>query len=91
MNIYILFQENYDRMQNLVDQLKSRTEKIKLGRCVYMTDYYYDKFIHLFVFECQNLCVFVNNLGGGEKARSLHTSRGKLLPRERIDRLLDPG
>ena len=29
--------------------------------------------------------------GGGEKARALHTSRGKLLPRERIDALLDPG
>ena len=29
--------------------------------------------------------------GGGEKARTLHTSRGKLLPRERIDALLDPG
>uniref|UniRef100_A0A667ZMK2 methylcrotonoyl-CoA carboxylase n=1 Tax=Myripristis murdjan TaxID=586833 RepID=A0A667ZMK2_9TELE len=53
------YQENYERMQVLVDELKSRTEKIKLG--------------------------------GGEKARKLHTSRGKLLPRERIDRLLDPG
>ncbi|GCB61880.1 hypothetical protein scyTo_0009416, partial [Scyliorhinus torazame] len=30
-------------------------------------------------------------LGGGGKARQRHTSRGKLLPRERIDRLLDPG
>uniref|UniRef100_A0A803V6V2 methylcrotonoyl-CoA carboxylase n=1 Tax=Ficedula albicollis TaxID=59894 RepID=A0A803V6V2_FICAL len=30
-------------------------------------------------------------LGGGEKARKLHTSRGKLLPRERIDKLIDPG
>ncbi len=29
--------------------------------------------------------------GGGDKARALHQSRGKLLPRERIDRLLDPG
>jgi 3-methylcrotonyl-CoA carboxylase beta subunit len=29
--------------------------------------------------------------GGGEKARTLHTSRGKLLPRARIDALLDPG
>ncbi|NXX97191.1 MCCB carboxylase, partial [Centropus bengalensis] len=29
--------------------------------------------------------------GGGEKARKLHASRGKLLPRERIDRLIDPG
>ncbi|XP_033828981.1 methylcrotonoyl-CoA carboxylase beta chain, mitochondrial [Periophthalmus magnuspinnatus] len=53
------YQENYQRMKVLVDELKTRTEKIKLG--------------------------------GGEKARKLHTSRGKLLPRERIDRLLDPG
>ncbi|TRY89092.1 hypothetical protein DNTS_004567 [Danionella cerebrum] len=54
-----VFQENYERMQALVQELKDRAEKIKLG--------------------------------GGEKARNLHTSRGKLLPRERIDRLLDPG
>ncbi|WP_241844550.1 carboxyl transferase domain-containing protein [Kitasatospora sp. CB01950] len=30
-------------------------------------------------------------LGGGEKARAKHTARGKLLPRERVDTLLDPG
>jgi 3-methylcrotonyl-CoA carboxylase beta subunit len=29
--------------------------------------------------------------GGGEKAREKHTSRGKLLPRERVRALLDPG
>ena len=29
--------------------------------------------------------------GGGEKARGKHTERGKLLPRERIRALLDPG
>ena len=29
--------------------------------------------------------------GGGERARERHVSRGKLLPRERVDRLLDPG
>ena len=29
-------------------------------------------------------------LGGGEAARARHTSRGKLLPRERIRRLIDP-
>ncbi|MBK6728714.1 MAG: methylcrotonoyl-CoA carboxylase [Xanthomonadales bacterium] len=29
--------------------------------------------------------------GGGEKARRKHTERGKLLPRERIRALLDPG
>ena len=30
-------------------------------------------------------------LGGSEKSRERHTSRGKLLPRERVERLLDPG
>ncbi len=30
-------------------------------------------------------------LGGGDKARRKHTDRGKLLPRERIRALLDPG
>nr|WP_306419415.1 carboxyl transferase domain-containing protein [Amaricoccus solimangrovi] len=30
-------------------------------------------------------------LGGDEKSRARHVSRGKLLPRERITRLLDPG
>ncbi|MHA4814405.1 carboxyl transferase domain-containing protein [Streptomyces aculeolatus] len=29
--------------------------------------------------------------GGGEKARARHTARGKLLPRDRVDGLLDPG
>ena len=30
-------------------------------------------------------------LGGPEASRTRHTSRGKLLPRERVERLLDPG
>ncbi|MCP4616682.1 MAG: methylcrotonoyl-CoA carboxylase, partial [Bradyrhizobium sp.] len=30
-------------------------------------------------------------LGGSESARERHASRGKLLPRERVERLLDPG
>ena len=30
-------------------------------------------------------------LGGGEKARARHVSRGKMLPRERVANLLDPG
>jgi len=29
--------------------------------------------------------------GGGEKARERHAGRGKILPRERVSRLLDPG
>jgi len=30
-------------------------------------------------------------LGGGEKARAKHVARGKLLPRERVNKLIDPG
>ncbi len=30
-------------------------------------------------------------LGGPEESRTRHTKRGKLLPRERVERLLDPG
>jgi 3-methylcrotonyl-CoA carboxylase beta subunit len=30
-------------------------------------------------------------LGGSQQARKRHVDRGKLLPRERVDRLLDPG
>lgn len=33
----------------------------------------------------------VARLGGGERARARHTARGKLLPRDRVDTLLDPG
>lgn len=32
------FQENYERMKALVDELKSRTEKIKLGKCEHLKD-----------------------------------------------------
>jgi 3-methylcrotonyl-CoA carboxylase beta subunit len=31
------------------------------------------------------------SLGGDEQARARHVGRGKLLPRERVDKLLDPG
>ena len=30
-------------------------------------------------------------LGGSERSRDRHTARGKLLPRDRVERLLDPG
>src|SRR5690606_17924409 len=30
-------------------------------------------------------------LGGPEKSRERHVARGKLLPRDRVERLLDPG
>ncbi|HEV2087775.1 MAG TPA: carboxyl transferase domain-containing protein [Cryptosporangiaceae bacterium] len=31
------------------------------------------------------------SLGGGDRARARHTARGKLLPRDRVDALVDPG
>ncbi|XP_058430184.1 methylcrotonoyl-CoA carboxylase beta chain, mitochondrial isoform X2 [Marmota monax] len=54
-----IYQENYEQMKALVDQLHERAQYIRLG--------------------------------GSEKARALHTARGKLLPRERVDTLIDPG
>jgi 3-methylcrotonyl-CoA carboxylase beta subunit len=35
--------------------------------------------------------VATSALGGNEKSRARHTERGKLLPRDRVERLLDPG
>ena len=35
--------------------------------------------------------VATNALGGSGKSRDRHVSRGKLLPRDRVERLLDPG
>ncbi|XP_061043875.1 methylcrotonoyl-CoA carboxylase beta chain, mitochondrial [Eubalaena glacialis] len=54
-----IYQENYEQMKALVNQLQERAQNIRLG--------------------------------GGEKARARHISRGKLLPRERVDNLIDPG
>src|SRR3990167_9015146 len=52
------FQQNASVMHALVEDLKKKLDKIKLG--------------------------------GGPKARERHHEHGKLLPRERIDKLLDP-
>ncbi len=39
---------------------------------------------------CEDAIAFVI-VGGGEKARNKHLSRGKMLPRDRVNSLLDPG
>ncbi|XP_016069388.1 PREDICTED: methylcrotonoyl-CoA carboxylase beta chain, mitochondrial isoform X2 [Miniopterus natalensis] len=54
-----IYQENYEQMKALVNELHGRAQKIRLG--------------------------------GSKKARERHTSRGKLLARERVDGLMDPG
>ena len=53
------FKRNAEAMRALVADLRSRTEKVRLG--------------------------------GGEESRKRHVARGKLLPRERVRALLDPG
>ena len=54
-----VFKANAKHMQGLVDDLREKVAKVRLG--------------------------------GGEKARERHLSRGRLLPRERIRQLLDVG
>jgi len=53
------YQENYDSLLNLCNELKNKIHTISLG--------------------------------GGDRTRDLHVKRNKLLPRDRIDRLIDPG
>jgi 3-methylcrotonyl-CoA carboxylase beta subunit len=53
------FKRNAEAMRGQVEDLRRRTEQVRLG--------------------------------GGEASRQRHVSRGKLLPRERVRALLDPG
>ena len=53
------FARRQARMEQLVDELKTRTAQVAAG--------------------------------GGERAIERHRSRGKLLARERVDRMIDPG
>ncbi|MCP9622746.1 methylcrotonoyl-CoA carboxylase, partial [Nocardia otitidiscaviarum] len=46
---------------------------------------------HLALVEDLRARLAANALGGSEKARERHLARGKLLPRQRVDQLLDPG
>ena len=54
-----IFKRNAEAMRGLVDDLRRRTEQVRLG--------------------------------GGPESRKRHVARGKLLPRERVRALLDPG
>ncbi|TAJ34166.1 MAG: methylcrotonoyl-CoA carboxylase [Reyranella sp.] len=53
------FKRNAEAMRAQIEDLRQRTEKVRLG--------------------------------GGEESRKRHVARGKLLPRERVRALLDPG
>ncbi len=43
------------------------------------------------VLKTLNERVVAAKRGGNEKARQTHVSRGKLLPRDRVEQLIDPG
>ncbi|MEO0362200.1 MAG: carboxyl transferase domain-containing protein, partial [Pseudomonadota bacterium] len=46
---------------------------------------------HLEAIETARAAAEVAAMGGGDRARARHVARGKLLPRERVAGLLDPG
>ncbi len=46
---------------------------------------------HLEALEQINVAASAARMGGGEKSRARHESRGKMLPRRRVANLLDPG
>ncbi|MFT4958993.1 MAG: 3-methylcrotonyl-CoA carboxylase beta subunit [Paracoccaceae bacterium] len=46
---------------------------------------------HLEALEVIREAATAATLGGGERSRARHLSRGKMLPRERVSNLLDPG
>ena len=46
---------------------------------------------HLEALETMRQAAALAALGGGDKARARHTERGKMLPRDRVANLLDPG
>src|ERR1700742_287823 len=46
---------------------------------------------HLTLIEDLNTRLGRVRAGGGERARARHVERGKLLPRDRVERLCDPG
>lgn len=67
-------------MATLLTQLNTRTPEYAANREAMLTQV--EELRALLAQTCE---------GGGAKAQARHTGKGKLLPRERIDRLLDPG
>ena len=47
--------------------------------------------VHLAALERVRQAAFVAAQGGGEQSRARHEGRGKMLPRDRVSNLLDPG
>lgn len=67
-------------MNQLKSKINIRSEDFKINQQAMQT----------LVDDLKNVAQHIA-LGGGEVAREKHLARGKLLPRERIDHLIDPG
>ena len=67
-------------MPVIVSQLNARTDEFKANAALMRS-----------LVEDLGARLAQASLGGGEAARAKHVARGKLLPRERVDRLLDAG
>ncbi|MHA3056080.1 methylcrotonoyl-CoA carboxylase [Acinetobacter sp. ANC 4633] len=67
-------------MNQLKSKINIRSEDFKINQQTMQT----------LVDDLKNVAQHIA-LGGGEVAREKHLARGKLLPRERIDHLIDPG
>lgn len=78
------FVTNSKIMEGLIAQLHSHIEKVCFLQC------YYCWMACEYGFHCGIFLVKVLE-GGGVEAVKRNMSRNKLLPRQRIDRLIDPG
>ncbi|KAG5510424.1 hypothetical protein GH5_06622 [Leishmania sp. Ghana 2012 LV757] len=72
------FQENMARMEGLVQQLRARVRYVQAGGVVSVE-------------EAAKAGVAIASFEADDRTRKLHLSRGKMLARERIERLVDPG
>jgi hypothetical protein len=76
------YKKNAEGMQKVVAQLRERVAAVRLGRSL------------LFAYSLQLLAAAHSShtlIGGDEDSRKKHVQRKKLLVRDRIDALLDPG
>ncbi|KPA76988.1 putative mitochondrial 3-methylcrotonoyl-CoA carboxylase beta subunit [Leptomonas pyrrhocoris] len=72
------FQENMRRMEGLVEQLRARVRYVQAGGVISAE-------------EAAAAGVSLDSKKADDLVRTLHLSRGKMLARERIEKLVDPG
>ena len=76
-------------MSEIVDKLKTTVSKILEGKVLSL--FLVEKFYFIFLFGGLFQWSYYLLVGGGEKYMTQHKRRGKLPPRDRVDKLLDPG